>query len=421
MLICLAAGASSDGTLTLVASSTSVARNAVGTVTNFCPADSPVALGGFSSANGIFTSDYGSSPVWGTSAAPVLLSTLPDGQTGPPTGWSSKVFNPDPTSSTTIQAYAICGKSPNLQTFVYSTPVPPAVFTIRPIFATIAPVPDGWTAVGSGFDGGQYAAYYSTDVWMDDGNLVDMIPWYPVNSTFLAPICSCVVPYDNGVNKATPYDSGTSEVRAFLQRSYGNGPVDGTGRAFAAVLAVPKPSAPPTKVTIVEFYNATLDHYFITANPQEISDLDNGVHVGWARTGESFNGYGIGSTGDTDRRPVCRAYGSPAAGLDTHFYSASPDECLASLQNGSGNDLGTGWVQAASWILEANEVFEMDLPDPRTGACPTGGVPIYRTFNQRTDANHRYTTSLAIRDQMVAKGGIAEGYGPNAVTLCGLP
>jgi len=47
-------------------------------------------------------------------------------------------------------------------------------------------------------------------------------------------------------------------------------------------------------------------------------------------------------------------------------------------------------------------------------------VPIYRVFNQRKDANHRYTTSTAIRDQMVAKGGVAEGYGPNAVALCGL-
>jgi hypothetical protein len=71
-------------------------------------------------------------------------------------------------------------------------------------------------------------------------------------------------------------------------------------------------------------------------------------------------------------------------------------------------------------LLEASEVFQMDLPDPITGACPNGGVPIHRVFNQRRDANHRYTTSIAIRNQMVARGGIAEGYGPNAVVLCGL-
>ena len=157
----------------------------------------------------------------------------------------------------------------------------------------------------------------------------------------------------------TRYDSGTAEVRAFLQRAWGNGPVDGTARAYAAVLAVPKASAAPTTVTIVEFYNAALDHYFITANPQEMADLDNGVHVGWARTGQSFNGYGIGSTGDTDRRPVCRAYGSPAAGLDSHFYSASPDECLATLQNGSGNCPGSGWIS----LRKLDSRGERGVPD----------------------------------------------------------
>jgi len=105
-LICLATGASSDNAFTLVQSSASAARNTAGTVTNFCPADSPVALGGFSNADGRFLTDYGSSPVWGTSAAPVLLSTLPEGQTGPPTGWSSKIFNPNPVTAATIAVNA---------------------------------------------------------------------------------------------------------------------------------------------------------------------------------------------------------------------------------------------------------------------------------------------------------------------------
>jgi serine protease len=181
-------------------------------------------------------------------------------------------------------------------------------------------------------------------------------------------------------------------------------------RAIIAVMALPTSAPPPpTSASVIEFYNAGLDHYFITAIPQEISDLDTGVHAGWARTGQSFNAYGVGSSGPTTRRPVCREYGLPSQGLNTHFYSASADECFATLSN-----LG-------AWGLEASEVFDMDLPDAVTGACPPGGVPVYRIWNQRYDSNHRYTTSTAIRDQMVAKGGIAEGYGPNAVALCGLP
>lgn len=62
-------------------------------------------------------------------------------------------------------------------------------------------------------------------------------------------------------------------------------------------------------------------------------------------------------------------------------------------------------------------MFETDLPDATTGACPAGDVPIYRVWNNRVDSNHRYTTTIALRDQMVARRYIAEGYGPNAVTL----
>ena len=51
-----------------------------------------------------------------------------------------------------------------------------------------------------------------------------------------------------------------------------------------------------------------------------------------------------------------------------------------------------------------------------SGACATSGVPIYRVWNNRVDSNHRYTTSIADRDAMVAKGYVKEGYGPNSVT-----
>jgi serine protease len=177
-----------------------------------------------------------------------------------------------------------------------------------------------------------------------------------------------------------------------------------------AVLAVPAGAQPPpTTVTVVEFYHAQLDHYFITANADEMAKLDDGTFHGWARTGETFDAYGLGSSGRSGRRPVCREYGNPIYALDSHFYSASPDECQASLVNTGG-----------AWILEASEVFQMDLPDA-TGACPPGGVPVYRIWNKRRDSNHRYTTKIAIRDEMVARGGVAEGYGPNAVALCGLP
>jgi hypothetical protein len=47
-------------------------------------------------------------------------------------------------------------------------------------------------------------------------------------------------------------------------------------------------------------------------------------------------------------------------------------------------------------------------------------VPAYRLWNGRADSNHRFVTDRSRRGAMVAKGWIAEGYGPDAVAMCGL-
>jgi hypothetical protein len=158
----------------------------------------------------------------------------------------------------------------------------------------------------------------------------------------------------------------------------------------------------PATVAVVEFYSAARDHYFMSASPQEIADLDAGVHPGWSRTGFGFKAFPA-ATGATS--PVCRFYIPPAAG-DSHFYSASPEEC------------GQVAVQYPAFTFEAPAVFHIALPDPLTGACGAGTAPIYRVWDQRADTNHRYVTSSGLRQQMVASGWIAEGYGPNQVIMC---
>ena len=48
----------------------------------------------------------------------------------------------------------------------------------------------------------------------------------------------------------------------------------------------------------------------------------------------------------------------------------------------------------------------------------TGQVNVYRVFSNRANANHRYTTDKAVRDQMLAKGWTAEGDGADIVVMC---
>ncbi len=159
--------------------------------------------------------------------------------------------------------------------------------------------------------------------------------------------------------------------------------------------------------TAIEYYYAARDHYFLTPLVAEIQALDGGRFPGWTRTGSAFPVYVDSGQDLLGTTPVCRFYGRPEAGLDSHFFSATPQECQAVIDRFS-----------AAWILESDALFEMPLPDPATGACPAGTDPVYRLFNNRTDVNHRYTTATATRAQMVAQGWIAEGVGASGGVWC---
>ena len=161
--------------------------------------------------------------------------------------------------------------------------------------------------------------------------------------------------------------------------------------------------------TAIEFHRASVDHYFMTADPVEIAALDDGIVVGWQRTGHAFGVQVPGDRSGAARSPVCRYYGRPEAGLDSHFYSASPAECAAVAAK-----------YGHEWQLESAETFVVALPDAITGACPGGTRPVYRMFNARRDANHRYATSASVRAAMLAAGWIAEGDGPDAVAMCAI-
>ncbi|MEO5700602.1 MAG: hypothetical protein ABIS17_07115 [Casimicrobiaceae bacterium] len=151
----------------------------------------------------------------------------------------------------------------------------------------------------------------------------------------------------------------------------------------------------------VEFYNAALDHYFLTHIANEIALLDAGVTIkGWVRTGQSFNVFPTAQTGST---PVCRFYIPPDKG-DSHFYGRGTAECDA-----------TGMANP-TFVNEDPQFFHAVLP--MAGSCPAGTVAVYRVFSNRADANHRYMVSRSLRDQMVARGWLAEGDGPDLVVMC---
>jgi len=184
---------------------------------------------------------------------------------------------------------------------------------------------------------------------------------------------------------------------------FGNAVRDNNGTNFSGVSL----SLPVVPVTAFEFYNAALDHYFVTDLAPDIDALDSARIAGWSRTGKSFQVWPISLGFLND---VCRYYIPPEHG-NSHFFSASKTECNAIAAQIGVNPNYSGY------ILETSEAFSVALPDS-AGVCPSNWTAVYRLWNKRADSNHRYTTDPVVKAEMVAKGYVPEGYGADAVAMC---
>jgi hypothetical protein len=121
-------------------------------------------------------------------------------------------------------------------------------------------------------------------------------------------------------------------------------------------------AAEPT-ATIIEFRNAALDHYFITASAAEAAALDAGsANPGWTRTGVEWKAWGSANEMQ-GAVPVCRFAATAGAGAGSHYYTASADECGILKQN-------------RGWKFDGN-AFWIELPGGTSASrsCRAGVLP----------------------------------------------
>jgi len=176
------------------------------------------------------------------------------------------------------------------------------------------------------------------------------------------------------------------------------------GAALGSIM--PGGPPPPNATRVVEFYRADLDHYFITADPAEVNFIDRFLSGIFQRTGLYFYAYLTRAVAPITAQPVCRFYADANVQINSHWYSANAQECLFVLLNWSG-----------IWELEKADAFFVQVPDAK-GNCPAKTLPVFRFFNNRRDANHRFTVDLSVRRGMQNRAWAPEGYGPNSVAFC---
>lgn len=149
-------------------------------------------------------------------------------------------------------------------------------------------------------------------------------------------------------------------------------------------------------VTVVEYYNKTLDAYFVTGRINEQSALD-GV-ADFQRTGMTFQATAVaGATANQTK--ICRFYISLASPfVSSHFYGRQGVDCESILaQNVAGFTY---------------EDYDFATQQPSGGVCAADTTAIYRGFRAAANgktSNHRYSASLSTYNAAVLAGYDGEG------------
>ncbi len=193
-----------------------------------------------------------------------------------------------------------------------------------------------------------------------------------------------------------------------LQLVYWVGDAAGDRReARFTVLPLPGNSSASQPRPVYEFFNTVLQHYFMTINGFERDAIAAGAAgPGWSELGPRFLawlpefawGEFFAPTGAWSAVPVCRFYGAPGVGPNSHFYTLAGRECEAVKRD-------------PGWLWEAANTFYLLRPDVE-GACPPWTQAIWRAYNNRAalnDSNHRYAIDRAALDAMAPAGWVVEG------------
>lgn len=148
-------------------------------------------------------------------------------------------------------------------------------------------------------------------------------------------------------------------------------------------------------VTVVEYYNKSLDAYFITGHSDDQAALD-ALPTAFQRTGMSFQATSL-ATAPSSLTKICRFYISATNPFtSSHFYGRQGADCEGIRDQNLPNFTWEGFDFAVQTAIDA---------------CAT---PIYRSFRASANgktSNHRYSAGLADYSALSATGAYV-GEGP---------
>lgn len=167
--------------------------------------------------------------------------------------------------------------------------------------------------------------------------------------------------------------------------------------ALAGITGAGVVRASVATLEVIEFAHAASGQYFLATDAAETAMLDaGGPGGGWQRTGMRFTAWPAAGSEPADAQPVCRFFGTPGVGPNSHFFTANGTECAA--------------VRGDPRWIDEGIAFRARLPVD--GACAAHDAPLLRLWRAGADATasrHRYVANAALVPAMQADGWTLEG------------
>lgn len=184
-------------------------------------------------------------------------------------------------------------------------------------------------------------------------------------------------------------------------------------RALAAgvtlIMSMAGAAALAQTVTVVEYYNTTLNAYFITGRAAEQATLD--TLPDFRRTGMTFQARAA-SAALPGQQAVCRYAIQVTPTFVSHFYGLTDDCALIARLISEGRITNF-----------TNEGLDFAVEPVRAdGTCPAGGFPAYRSLRLGSPVdvpNHRY--SVLFDDYLDSQGAGYQREGPVFCIPAGTP
>lgn len=145
-------------------------------------------------------------------------------------------------------------------------------------------------------------------------------------------------------------------------------------------------------VTVTEFYQPDLDHYFMTARSEDVALLDSGTFGRWDRTSQRFRAW---STPDAAAgvRPVCRFW---AAKNGAHYFTIDAAECeqIKALEKQGKAEAAASKAVYTGFQYEGTAFYAVA---PVEGRCPASlsAVSRFSRLDAKSGAmDYRFTSSF---------------------------